>query len=143
MRVAIATDHAGFCQKEAAIKEIEKLGHTVCDLGPKTEESVDYPAYAHAVAHAVASGKADAGVLICGTGLGMALSATKVPNIRAVAVQTPEFARLSREHNDANVLCLSGRFVTPETNQELIRIFLTTEFAGGRHAKRVQQMEDC
>lgn len=141
MRVAIATDHAGFCQKAAAIEVIEELGHEAIDFGPKQKERVDYPDYAHAVAHAIANGEADAGVLICGTGLGMALAATKVPGIRALPVQTTGFAELARAHNDANVICLSGRFVSEQTNAEILTTFLSTAFMEGRHAIRVEKIE--
>lgn len=140
MKVAVASDHAGFCQKGRIIAYLRSLGAEVEDFGPADEERVDYPDYADKVARAVASGKADRGVLLCGTGLGMALTADKVPGIRAVAVQTPEFAHLAREHNDANVVCLSGRFVNPEVNEEVVKEFMTTDFAGGRHAARVQKI---
>ncbi|MCH3967554.1 MAG: ribose 5-phosphate isomerase B [Atopobiaceae bacterium] len=140
MRVAIASDHAGFCQKKVLSDFVRGLGHEVEDLGPDTDERVDYPDFADKVARAVASGEADRGVLICGTGLGMAMTADKVAGIRAASVQTVPFATLAREHNDANVICLSGRFVAPDTNQEIIRAFLTCEFAGGRHAGRVEKI---
>ena len=140
MRVAVASDHAGFCQKAQVVDFITSLGHEAVDLGPATDDRVDYPDFAHKVAWGVAEGEYDRGVLICGTGLGMAMTADKVPGIRAVAIQTPGFAELCREHNDANVVCLSGRFVDPATNDEIVRIFLTQEFGGGRHAARVEKM---
>ena len=140
MRVAVASDHAGFCQKAQVVDFITSLGHEAVDLGPATDDRVDYPDFAHKVAWGVAEGEYDRGVLICGTGLGMAMTADKVPGIRAVAIQTPGFAELCREHNDANVVCLSGRFVDPATNDEIVRIFLTQEFGGGRHATRVEKM---
>ena len=140
MRVAVASDHAGFCQKSQVVNHIQSLGHEAVDLGPTTDDRVDYPDFAHKVAWGVAEGEYDCGVLICGTGLGMAMTADKVPGVRAVAIQTPGFAELCREHNDANVICLSGRFVDPATNDEIVRIFLTQEFGGGRHATRVEKM---
>ena len=140
MRVAVASDHAGFCQKSQVVNHIQSLGHEAVDLGPTTDDRVDYPDFAHKVAWGVAEGEYDCGVLICGTGLGMAMTADKVPGVRAVAVQTPGFAELCREHNDANVICLSGRFVDPATNDEIVRIFLTQEFGGGRHATRIEKM---
>lgn len=140
MRVAVAADHAGFCQKAHIVDYITSLGHEAVDLGPSSDDRVDYPDYAHPVAVGVADGTYDRGVLICGTGLGMAMTADKVPGVRAVAVQTPGFAGLSREHNDANVVCLSGRFVDPATNEEIVKVFLTQEFGGGRHAQRVEKM---
>lgn len=140
MKVAIASDHGGFCQKDRMVSYLRSLGVEVEDFGPASEERVDYPDYADKVARAVAVGEVDRGVLLCGTGLGMALTADKIPGIRAVAVQTPEFAHLAREHNDANVVCLSGRFVDPEVNEEVLKEFMTTDFAGGRHAVRVQKI---
>lgn len=140
MRVAVASDHAGFCQKAQVVDFITSLGHEAVDLGPATDDRVDYPDFAHKVAWGVAEGEYDRGVLICGTGLGMAMTADKVPGVRAVAIQTPGFAELCREHNDANVICLSGRFVGPATNDEIVRIFLTQEFGGGRHATRIEKM---
>jgi ribose 5-phosphate isomerase B len=140
MRVAVASDHAGFCQKKVLEDFISGLGHEVCDLGPDSDARVDYPDFADKVARAVADGKADRGVLICGTGLGMAMTADKVPGIRAATVTTVPFAELAREHNDANVICLSGRFVAPDVNQQIVEAFLTTEFGGGRHAQRVEKI---
>ena len=115
-------------------------GHQVIDQGPDTDDRVDYPDYAAKVANDVASGAADRGVLVCGTGIGMALAADKVAGIRAANIINPQFAALCREHNDANVITLSGRFVTLETNQEILDVFLTTEFGGGRHAGRVEKI---
>ena len=140
MRIAIASDHAGFCQKDVIADFVRELGHEVDDLGPETAGRVDYPDYATLVAHAVADGRADRGILICGTGIGMAMTADKVPGVRATVVQTNKFAELCREHNDCNVLCLSGRFTAPMDNCEFVRTFLTTEFAGGRHACRVEKI---
>ena len=142
MKIAIASDHGGFPQKAPLADHIRGMGHEVVDFGPETGDSVDYPDYAVPVAHAVASGECDYGILICGTGLGMAIAADKVPGIRAVPVQTEEFCKLSREHNNANVLCLSGRFVELETNERLVDIFLGTEWAGGHHAARVAKISE-
>lgn len=141
MRVAIASDHAGFEQKQILVDYLAtELGLDVMDMGPDSDDRVDYPDYAALVAHAVADGTADRGVLVCGTGIGMALAADKVAGIRASSITTPEFADLFRRHNDGNVLCLSGRFVEPAVNEEIIRVFLTTEFEGGRHADRVAKV---
>jgi ribose 5-phosphate isomerase B len=142
MKIAIASDHGGFLQKEPLSKHIKDLGHEVVDFGPDTSESVDYPDYAIPVARAVASGECDFGILICGTGLGMAITADKVPGVRAVPIQDEEFCRLSRQHNNANVLTLSGRFVSLMQNEKLVDIFLSTEFAGGRHARRVEKISE-
>ena len=141
MRVAIGSDHAGFEQKQALVDYLaSELGQDVIDLGPDSEERVDYPDYAALVARTVAQGDADRGVLVCGTGIGVALAADKVAGIRASSITTPEFAELVRQHNDGNVVCLSGRFVEPEVNREIVRVFLTTEFEGGRHADRVAKI---
>ncbi len=137
MKIAIASDHGGYNHKAPLMAYLEEQGHEVTDFGPATDERVDYPDYAVPVAQAVATGEADYGILICGTGLGMAITADKVKGIRAVAVQTEDFARLAREHNNANVICLSGRFVDLETNKRLVDIFITTPFSGGRHADRI------
>ncbi len=141
MRVAIASDHAGFEQKQQLASYLaSELGQDVIDLGPDTDDRVDYPDYANKVAHAVADGAAERGVLVCGTGIGMALAADKVAGIRASSITSPEFAALFREHNDGNVLCLSGRFVDPAVNEECIKVFLETEFGGGRHQQRVDKI---
>lgn len=140
MRIAIASDHAGFDQKPAMVSYLESLGHEVRDMGPDSAERCDYPDYADKVARLVASGKAERGILICGTGIGMAVTADKVAGIRAAVIQTPEFAELFREHNNGNVLCISGRFVSLEVNKKIVDNFLTTEFAGGRHAGRVEKI---
>ena len=140
MRLAIASDHAGFCQKADIKAYAESLGYTVDDLGPATDDRVDYPDYADKVARQVAAGVADMGILICGTGLGMAMTADKVAGVRAIAIQTPQFAELSREHNNANVVCLSGRFVDLDTNKAIVKTFLETPFGGGRHTGRVAKM---
>ena len=140
MRIAVASDHAAFDMKQPIVEYIRSLGHEVDDFGPAGEERVDYPDFADKVARAVAAGDYDRGVLLCGTGIGMALTADKVAGIRAAAIQTPEFAELFRAHNDGNVICLSGRFVSLEDNQAVVRAFLETEHEGGRHAIRVEKI---
>ena len=140
MIISIASDHAGFEQKQQLADYLVSKGHQVIDQGPDSDDRVDYPDYAAKVANDVASGAADRGVLVCGTGIGMALAADKVAGIRAANIINPQFAALCREHNDANVITLSGRFVTLETNQEILDVFLTTEFGGGRHAGRVEKI---
>ena len=140
MRIAIASDHAGFEQKTELIPFLEGLGHEVIDLGPAAPDRVDYPDFAVLVAHAVAGGEADRGVLVCGTGIGMALAADKVAGIRAANVILPEFADLARRHNDANVITLSGRYVTLDVNKRILEVFLTAQFEGGRHALRVAKI---
>ena len=140
MRVAIASDHGGFEQKKILMDYLLELGYEVLDFGPEDGRTVDYPDYALPVAEAVREGSADKGVLVCGTGLGMAMAANKVPGIRAANVVSPGFAELAREHNDANILTLSGRFVDPEINQEIIRIFFETDFAEGHHVPRIEKI---
>ena len=141
MRVAIASDHGGFDQKGALADFMAtELSCDVTDFGPDTGDSVDYPDYAVKVAQAVSSGDADFGVLICGTGLGMAVAADKVSGVRASSITSPAFAELFRQHNNGNVLCLSGRFVDLEVNKQIVKTFLTTEFEGGRHERRVEKI---
>ena len=140
MKIAIASDHAGFEQKQLLLKHLADAGHNVTDLGPENDSRVDYPDFAQRVAEAVSRGCVDRGILVCGTGIGMAISANKVSGVRAVNVTNVEFAKLSREHNDSNILCLSGRFVDVEENIRCVDAFLETDFAGGRHEARVKKM---
>lgn len=140
MIVSIGADHAGFEQKSQLAAFLIDEGYDVIDRGPETEDRVDYPDYAVRVARDVAEGVAEAGVLVCGTGIGMAMAADKIAGIRAANIITPEFAALCREHNDANVITLSGRFVSLEANKEILRTFFATEFGGGRHAQRVEKI---
>ena len=140
MKVSIASDHAGFEEKELLMPYLVELGHEVIDRGPDSDDRVDYPDFAELVAKDVASGEADRGVLVCGTGIGMAIAANKVDGIRAANVTTPEFAALSREHNDANIVTVSGRFVTDDTNRAIVKAFLETAFGGGRHEGRVAKI---
>ena len=140
MKVSIASDHAGFEQKQRLATYLAAQGHEVIDRGPENDDRVDYPDFAALVAADVAAGEAERGVLVCGTGIGMAIAANKVDGIRAANVTTPEFAQLAREHNDANVVTVSGRFVAPETNEAILDAFLSTPFAGGRHEARVAKI---
>lgn len=140
MIISIASDHAGFCQKQPLAAYLREQGYDVLDRGPASDDRVDYPDYAELVARDVASGKADRGVLVCGTGIGMAVAANKVDGIRAANVVTPEFAALAREHNDANIVTVSARFVDEATNCAILDAFLSTEFGGGRHADRVAKI---
>lgn len=141
MRIVIGSDHAGFDQKLRLASYLSNAGHEVADLGTENgEDSVDYPDFAIAVARAVAAGDARFGVLVCGTGIGMAIAANKVAGVRAANVTDAEFAKLSREHNDANVVTLSARFVPVQTNEQILDAFLGTEFGGARHAGRVAKI---
>lgn len=140
MKVSIASDHAGFEQKQHLVDYLVSCGHDVADRGPDTDDRVDYPDYAVLVAHDVSEGRAERGVLVCGTGIGMAMAADKVPGIRAANIVAPEFAALCREHNDANVIALSGRFVDLGVNEQILDAFLSTDFGGGRHEGRVAKI---
>lgn len=141
MRVALGSDHAGFEQKEALKAHLLEQGLEVKDVGTSSpDESVDYPDFAFDVGRSVAAGEADYGVLVCGTGVGMAMAANKIDGVRAANVTDPEFAKLARAHNDANVVAVSGRFVPVEVNQAIVDAFLETAFEGGRHGRRVEKI---
>lgn len=141
MRVCIGSDHAGFDQKEKLKAFLIAAGHDVTDAGAGSAEiSVDYPDFAEKVARAVVAGDADRGVLVCGTGIGMAMAAGKVAGCRAANVTDPEFARLAREHNDANVVSVSGRFVPVQVNEQILEAFLATPFGGDRHQRRIDKI---
>jgi ribose 5-phosphate isomerase B len=140
MRIAIGSDHAGFVLKEQIKSGLLSEGHEVEDFGTSSPESCDYPDIAKPVAHAVADGKAERGILVCCTGIGMALAADKVEGVRAAPVENEDAARLTREHNDLNVLTLGAKYVDGEKAKRLVDIFLTTEFQGGRHARRVAKI---
>jgi ribose 5-phosphate isomerase B len=140
MRLAIGADHAGFPLKEALKETLRRKGHEVEDLGTASAESTDYPDYAGAVGEAVRRGEADRGILVCLTGTGMAMAANKIPGVRAAVGVTPEWVRLSRAHNDANVLTLGAKFTDAATAEELADVFLQTEFDGGRHQRRVDKI---
>ena len=138
--ISLASDHAGFEQKQQLVDYLAQKGYEVIDRGPESDDRVDYPDFAVRVGHDVSSGLADRGVLVCGTGVGMALAADKIPGVRAANIVREDFAVLCREHNDANVITLSGRFVSLEENKRIVDAFLTTDFAGGRHADRVAKI---
>lgn len=140
MKVSIASDHAGFEQKQLLAEYLKEVGHEVIDRGPDTDDRVDYPDYAALVAHDVADGVVERGVLVCGTGIGMAVAADKIAGIRAANIINTQFAELCREHNDANVITLSGRFVELDENKRILDVFFATEFGGGRHAGRVEKI---
>ncbi len=141
-RIALGADHAGFHAKETIKKFLEASGYAVDDLGTWSEESVDYPDYARAVAERVAAGEDQMGILACGTGIGMAITANKVPGIRAAVAHDAMTARLAREHNDANVLTLGGRVVDDARAIEIVRDFLEAQFAGGRHQRRIDKITE-
>jgi ribose 5-phosphate isomerase B len=140
-KVLIASDHAGFELKEALEAELRSLGYEVDDLGPASDASIDYADFAHPLAARVSSGEAERGVLLCGTGLGMSYTANRYPHVRAAVAWNPEIAALAREHNDANVLVLPARFVGTEEGKAILKAWLDTPFAGGRHARRIAKIE--
>ncbi|MFO8060545.1 MAG: ribose 5-phosphate isomerase B [Bacillota bacterium] len=141
-RVAVGCDHGGYSLKETVREELELLGVEVTDFGTDSEESVDYPRFALAVAEAVSRGDCDAGVLLCGTGIGMAIAANKVPGVRAALCGCACTAQLARAHNDANVLTLGARTTGSAMAARAVRVFCTTPFDGGRHARRVRAIEE-
>lgn len=138
--VAIASDHAGVALKAMLVDELSALGYTVKDLGTDGPESVDYPDYGHALAEAIESGVAPRGVLICGTGIGISIAANRHKLVRAAVCHDTVSARLSRQHNDANVLALGARLIGEEVAKDCLRTFLSTEFEGGRHVRRVEKL---
>jgi len=140
MKLAIGSDHAGFRLKERLREKLVALGHDVTDCGTNSEVSTDYPLFAAKVARAVSDGAAEKGVLVCGTGIGMAIAANRIAHVRAAACVDIFSVRLARGHNDANVLCLGARVVGPEHAEALLHEFLTTPFEGGRHQRRVDQL---
>jgi len=141
MKIALASDHAGYAEKERLKPLLQELGVEVADLGPDSEESVDYPDYARKVAEDVAQGRVDQGLLVCGSGTGMAITANKTPGIRAAVAWSEETARLARQHNDANVLAIGARTTPAEQIPGIVRAWFGAAFEGGRHADRVKKIE--
>ena len=141
MKIALASDHAGFRLKEAVKEFLHNSGHLTADYGTDSENSMDYPDTAHPAIQSVLSGENECAILICGTGQGMQLVANKYPGIRAALCWSAEIARLARLHNDANILTMPGRFIDIETGIEITRNWLDTPFEGGRHTRRVEKIE--
>jgi len=141
MKIALASDHAGYAEKERLKPLLTDLGLEVEDLGTVSEESVDYPDYARRVAERVAQGRAEQGVLVCGSGTGMAIAANKVQGVRAAVAWSEETARLARQHNDANVLALGARTTPPGEIPKIVRAWFSTAFDGGRHSQRVEKIK--
>lgn len=142
MRIALASDHAGFAEKERLKPLLSDLGIEFEDLGTTSEESVDYPDYAARVAHAVADGSVQQGLLVCGSGTGMAITANKVPGVRAAVAWSDETARLARQHNNANVLAIGARTTPPGDIPSIVRAWFSADFEGGRHTERVQKISN-
>lgn len=143
MKIALGSDHAGVEAKDRLVQMLQGLGHDVDDLGTNGPDSVDYPDYALLVARKVSAGEVERGILVCGTGIGMAITANKVPGVRAAKVNDPFEAKMCRAHNDANVLCLGARVVDPTVMDEMVRVYVDEAFEGGRHATRVGKMNDA
>lgn len=141
MRIAVGADHAGFVLKEPLVNFLIERGWDVEDFGTFSEDSVDYPDYALKVAEAVARGDVERGLLLCASGQGMCMTANKIPEVRAALALDVVSARLAREHNDANVLTMGARLVAAPLAQEILVTFLSTDFAGGRHARRIEKIE--
>jgi ribose 5-phosphate isomerase B len=142
MKIAVASDHGGFTLKEALKAHLLERGFEVEDLGTHSEDSVDYPVYGEACARYVAEGKAERGIVCCGTGIGISMAANKVKGIRAACCSDYFSAKYTRAHNDANALCLGARVIGPGAALELVNVFLNTEFEGGRHQRRVDQITE-
>ncbi|MDO4754696.1 MAG: ribose 5-phosphate isomerase B [Bacillota bacterium] len=141
--IAIGADHGAFALKEVLRAYLEKEGYEVFDAGTYSSDSVDYPVFAHQVTDAVVSGKCDKGILLCGTGIGMSIAANKVHGIRAALCSEPLSARLTREHNDSNVLCMGARMIGEEMAKEIVKVWLETKFSDdARHIRRIVMLED-
>ncbi len=143
MNIAIGCDHAGFELKGKIIEFLTSKGHEVKDFGCHSNESIDYPDYAHPVCESIEGGNSEMGVLICGSGNGISMAANKHQNIRAALSWTPEIAELGRLHNDANIVSLPARFISEETALEIVNVFFSTDFEGGRHQRRVEKIACC
>jgi ribose 5-phosphate isomerase B len=138
--IAVASDHAGFDLKELLKRDLTQAGHDVLDLGTNSTESVDYPDFGKAMADVIGSGRAERGVLVCGTGIGISIAANRNPKVRAALVHDVTSARLAREHNDANVVAFGARLIGTEAAREALKVFLATKFEGGRHTGRVAKL---
>jgi ribose 5-phosphate isomerase B len=140
MKIAIASDHAALDMKADLVAWLGEQGHEVADLGPNRPESVDYPDYGYKLAEAVASGAAERGIALCGSGIGIAIAVNRNPKVRCAQVSEPLSARLARSHNDANAIALGARLIGPEMARACVAAFLATEFEGGRHCGRVDKL---
>ncbi len=140
MRIAIGADHAGFALKTQLVEFLVAGGHEIDDLGTSSDESVDYPDFGAAVGRAVAGGGAEVGVCVCGTGIGISIAANKIPGVRAAVVHDVTSARMAKEHNDANVVCLGARLVGPQVAVEALDTFLSSSWQAGRHERRITKI---
>lgn len=141
MKIALAADHAGFEEKENLKKTLDEIGIVYEDMGTYSCDSVDYPDYARKVGEAVVDGQYDRGVLLCGSGTGMAIAANKVSGVRAAVAWNEEIAKLSRQHNDANVLAIPARFISLDEMQKIVKAWFSADFEGGRHERRVEKIQ--
>ena len=142
MIIAVGADHAAFELKENIKEKLIKEGHTVIDKGTDSAESVDYPIYGHAVGMAVASGEAERGVAVCGSGIGISIACNKVPGIRAALCTSVEMAEMSRRHNNANIICMGARMISEDLAFATLDKWLVTEFEGGKHERRINELDD-
>lgn len=141
MRIAVGSDHAGFHLKESLAQHLRASGHEVIDCGTHSEDRVDYPDFGAAVGRAVAGGEADGGLCVCGSGIGIAMAANKIAGVRAATVHDVTSARLTKQHNDANVICLGERLIGPEVARDALDAWLAADFEGGRHERRVAKLD--
>ena len=142
MIIAIGCDHAGYELKEKVKAKMTAAGHRMIDVGTDSTESVDYPAYGHAVGRAVAGGQAERGIAICGSGIGISIACNKVPGIRAALCTSVEMAEMCRRHNNANVICMGARMISEELAYSMIDTWMSTEFEGGKHERRINELDD-
>lgn len=142
MKLAVGCDHAAYELKEAIKEKLTNEGHEVLDMGCDSTESVDYPKYGHAVGRAVASGEAERGIAVCGSGIGISIACNKVPGIRAALCTSVEMAEMCRRHNNANVVCMGARMISQELAFDIIDKWMTTDFEGGKHLRRINEIED-
>ena len=140
VKVAVGCDHGGFVLKESVVDTLKLLGAEVVDFGCFDESSVDYPVYGEKVARAVASGECECGVIMCGTGIGISIAANKVKGIRAAVVTNTYMAKLTKNHNNANIIALGGRVITPSEAEEIVKAWFTAEYEGGRHQRRLDMI---
>ena len=142
MKIVVGSDHAAYELKEAIKEKLTKEGHEVIDVGCDSPESVDYPKYGHAVGRKVASGEAERGIAVCGSGIGISIACNKVPGIRAALCTSVEMAEMCRRHNNANVVCMGARMISQELAFDIIDTWMTTDFEAGKHLRRINEIED-
>ena len=142
MKIVVGSDHAAYELKEAIKEKLQNEGHEVIDVGCDSTESVDYPKYGHAVGRAVASGEAERGIAVCGSGIGISIACNKVPGIRAALCTSVEMAEMCRRHNNANVVCMGARMISQELAFDIIDTWMTTDFEAGKHLRRINEIED-